>query len=128
MLFRSLDLIRSEKNSKYFDVLGTPNKENAPAIIKSALNEVSKNQNGTNWGQRNNVVITHLANIPQLGEQGLEIGGHPDALNALTSNFGPSWRMIVEMSETPVAYGICLGGQSGHTQSKFDKIVSAVWK
>lgn len=123
-----LNLIRSEKNSKYFDVLGTTKIESASTIIKSALKEVSRNQNGTNWGKRNNVAITHLANIPQLGEQGLEIGGHPDALNALSSNFGPSWRMIVEMGKTPVAYGICLGGQSGNPASAFFDSGTAVWK
>ena len=49
----------------------------------------------------------------------LPIGGNGGIVNATSRNHGPSWRMIVEMSETPKTWAIYPGGQSGNPGSKF---------
>lgn len=125
-----LNMIRTDKQNSFFDILETSDIESAEIIVKAALNEVAENhrQDIENWGQRNTVFINHLTNIPQLGENHLELNGHPDALNAVSINFGPSWRMIVEMDETPVAYGIYPGGQSGNPASPYFNSFTEDWK
>ena len=40
-------------------------------------------------------------------------------MNATTSAHGPSWRMIVHMTDYTEAYGVYPGGQSGNPGSKF---------
>ena len=40
--------------------------------------------------------------------------GDRNVVNATSENHGPSWRMIVEMSKPPKAFGIYPGGQSGN--------------
>jgi penicillin G amidase len=49
----------------------------------------------------------------------LYVGGWSNTLNAITHNHGPSWRMIVHLTETTEAYGIYPGGQSGNPGSRF---------
>ena len=39
----------------------------------------------------------------------LPIGGNSGIVNATSKNHGPSWRMVVEMSNPPTAYGIYYG-------------------
>ena len=49
----------------------------------------------------------------------IPVGGNGDIINATTDTHGPSWRMIVQLTETTEAYGVYPGGQSGNPGSKF---------
>ena len=49
----------------------------------------------------------------------LPVGGGKGAINATTNDHGPSWRMIVHMTDGIEAYGIYPGGQSGNPGSRF---------
>lgn len=112
-----LNLIKNKPDNKFFDISGTEHKESAKMIVIKAykeLQELYQNKETVAWGDTNKVNINHLSNLEALGIQNISTGGHPDALNAISSNWGPSWRMIVEMSSPPKAYGIYAGGQSGN--------------
>jgi penicillin amidase len=61
----------------------------------------------------------HLIEIAAFSYMKITASGHPDAINAASGNWGPSWRMIVELGEKPVAYGIYPGGQSGNAGSLY---------
>lgn len=119
-----LNMIRFEKESKYFDKLNTDKKESAGDIILEAFETTLKNYNNEKWGDLHQVSITHLSKVEGLGMKQKAISGHPDAINAMAGNWGPSWRMIVEMGERPKAYGIYAGGQSGNSGSKhYDEFI-----
>lgn len=113
-----LKMIKYEKSSKYFDKLNTNKKEGLNEIIIEAYNLTLKSFNFEQWGEFHKVNVIHLSKVEALGIYNTSLSGHPDALNAISENFGPSWRMIVEMGKRPKAYGIYVGGQSGNSGSK----------
>jgi penicillin amidase len=118
-----LDLIQKEPANSYFDKQGTSMKENADDIIREAfivaLNDYDKmkREKSIKWSDCNKVNIMHMANLPAFSKMNLPSAGYPDAINAMSSNWGPSWRMIVELGDRPRAYGIYPGGQSGNVGS-----------
>lgn len=123
-----MKLILNEKKSKYFDKLNTNNIETSNDIIIEAFDKTLANFDNQSWGEFNKINITHLSKIEALGFSKIPSSGNPDALNAISENWGPSWRMIVEMSERPKAYGIFVGGQSGNPASpNYDDFIED-WK
>ncbi|MGO4294459.1 penicillin acylase family protein [Chitinophaga sp. RAB17] len=118
-----LNLVEQQPDSHFFDKQGTVKKENASDIITEAFIAAAgeygqlKAQGSIRWGDCNKVNIMHLANLPALSKMGLPSAGHPEAINAISSNWGPSWRMIVQLGDRPQAYGIYPGGQSGNAGS-----------
>ncbi len=120
-----LDLIQNNPGNEYFDIQGTQKNETATDIVTeaflSAFDEYSAkaNQPGDGWGNWNKINIVHIANIPSFSVMNLSSAGNPEAINAMSSNWGPSWRMIVELGNVPRAYGIYPGGQSGNPGSRY---------
>jgi penicillin amidase len=51
--------------------------------------------------------------------KGLKVGGNGNIVNAVTHSHGPSWRMVVQLTETTEAWGVYPGGQSGNPGSRF---------
>ncbi|MBY0482074.1 MAG: penicillin acylase family protein [Chitinophagaceae bacterium] len=71
------------------------------------------------WGTLKDTRVAHLLQLPALSRLHLPIGGGKDCINATTENHGPSWRMIVHLTDEIEAYGVYPGGQSGNPGSKF---------
>ncbi|MCL6524729.1 MAG: penicillin acylase family protein [Thermoflavifilum sp.] len=69
------------------------------------------------WGRFRGTDILHLTRLPAFSHLHLFTPGDAATVNAITSNHGPSWRMIVQLSNPTVAYGIYPGGQSGNPGS-----------
>jgi len=125
-----LDLIEHDPENACFDRQGTPEKENASDIILHAfihaMNEYDKlkDKKNMNWGDLHKVNLMHLTNIGAFSRTNLSSAGNPEAINAMSSNWGPSWRMIVELGERPRAVGVFAGGQSGNPGSPgFDNFI-----
>ena len=120
-----LDLIQKEPTNKYFDKQGTSMIEHADDIIHEAfivaLNDYDKMkaETGVKWGNCNKVNIMHMTNFRALSIMNLPSDGYPEAINAMATTSGPSWRMIVELGDRPKAYGVYPGGQSGNIGSMF---------
>ncbi len=126
-----LDLIQKEPGNKYFDNQSTSARENANDIIQKAFFDALdqynqyKKDGKIKWGDYNKVSLNHMLNIAQFGITGLPSSGCPEAINAMSGSWGPSWRMIVELGGRPKAYGIYPGGQSGNLGSYYyDNFVS----
>lgn len=125
-----LELIKTEPNNPFFDKISTPKKETASDLITATFNEVAKKfhrRKNRVWGDANVVNVNHLTNIPVLGKS-FNASGHPDALNALSDNWGPSLRSIVVMSKNPIGYGITSGGASGNPFSYYYSDDFKKWK
>jgi len=117
-----LNLIKSSGTNKYFDKVSTEKVETAGDIVAETFNDAYKYHQSSgeqNWGQNHRVNFIHLADIDAFGKLDVEIGGHPEALNAISENWGPSLRFIIQMGETIEAYGIIAGGPSGNPGSKY---------
>ena len=72
-----------------------------------------------NWASFKKTSIMHLARIPSFSRTDLPVGGYSQALNAVSENHGPSWRMVVALGDEVKAWGVFPGGQSGNPGSPF---------
>ena len=54
----------------------------------------------------------------------LNVGGGLNVINATKQFHGPSWRMVVQLTDETEAYGIFPGGQSGNPGSiDYDRFI-----
>lgn len=84
-------------------------------------------QNKLQWATFKDTKVEHLLKLPALSRYHLPIGGGQYCINATKQNHGPSWRMIVEMTDTIQAYGVYPGGQNGNPGSKFYDSFVETW-
>lgn len=120
-----LGLIMNDPQHAYFDMQGTMHKEDAREIITKAFVaaaielEQAHKDGKVKWGDFHKVNFVHLTNLPAFSKMELPVAGQQEALNAVSRNWGPSWRMIVELGNRPKAYGIYPGGQSGNPAGQY---------
>jgi len=102
------------------DTIETMNDVVLAAFKKAAtfLDKADKS-GGVAWGKYKDTYINHLLKIPALSRLHLPIGGGDGMINATTANHGPSWRMVVSLTDTIEAYAVYPGGQSGNPGSKY---------
>lgn len=121
-----LDNLLKNNNYRYADNINTPNKietiqDDVREAIKRAsvyLEQLEKDRK-LDWGLVKDTKVSHLLQLPALSRLHIPIGGGRNCVNATTTNHGPSWRMIVHMTDETDAYGVYPGGQSGNPGSKF---------
>jgi penicillin amidase len=89
--------------------------------FKEAIDSIKKLENsvGVEWYKVKNTTIKHLARLTPFSYPEIKIGGWSNVINAATSDHGPSWRMVVQMSSDIEAYGVYPGGQSGNPGSSY---------
>ena len=120
-----LDLLQNDPANVYFDLQGTFLKETAADLVKEAFHVAVSDYRhfewttGVRWSYGNQVNLLHLTKIEAFSRMGLSSSGHPEAINAIRSTWGPSWRMVVQLGERPQAFGIYAGGQSGNMGSPY---------
>lgn len=116
------------KDSNYIfadDIRTKDVKEDMHAIVQNACKQACaalenlEKEGKLNWGKYKDTHIGHLLKIPALSRLHVPIGGGANIINATTSNHGPSWRMIVHLTDKTEAYGVYPGGQSGNPGSKY---------
>ena len=95
----------------------TPKKETLDDILRISLDsaiEASALNSAKTWGIYKATKIEHIAKIPAFSIPVISTSGSKDIINACWKTWGPSWRMVVELTENgPVAYGVYPGGQDG---------------
>lgn len=128
--WRFIELLEKAPTHPFFDRKDTPQRETAADIVTDAFLRMQqffqKNPDKrTTWGKFRPVVVRHLGQIDAFSREVIA-GGHSTALNALSRNHGPSWRMIVEMGDEVRGRGVYPGGQSGNPGSRFyDNLLDA---
>jgi len=125
-------LIIDYPEDEIFDIVDTEENENARKIIVQSFKAIEKEMEEMDieqraWGIHRSLDINHLARIPSFSALDLPLDGHPDALNAIGTTYGPSWRMIVALGENMEAYGVFPGGQSGNPLSRYYKLSLEKW-
>jgi penicillin amidase len=121
-----LEALLKDSAFKYVDNINTPQKEtlydDVTVAFQKASVQLSKEEKaGTlDWAKHKSSRIYHLlrSNLMPFSRE-IPAGGNGDIINATTKTHGPSWRMVVQLSETTEAYGVYPGGQSGNPGSKF---------
>jgi penicillin G amidase len=101
------------------------------AAYKNSVDELTRTYgedfNQWKWGFVNETNLNHLGQFPGLGEYNLFTDGGAESPNAIRGSHGPSWRMIVELGNTPKAYGVYPGGQSGNPGSPHYNEFTDTW-
>lgn len=118
-------LLKDSFNYIFLDNINTAQKETLQEDITIAYKKIipvlekAENENNLVWGKFKNSGIRHLLRIPVLSRLNLISSGGETEINALKDFHGPSWRMVVELTDSTQAYGIYPGGQSGNPGSKY---------
>ncbi len=127
--WRLIDLALNSPDTTAFDLVSTDQKESFDDIVALSLNEAAEEfgkleAEKDSWGAYRTTTIQHLANLPGLSVKLNNTSGHGDALNAISSRNGPSWRMIVELNDPVEAHVVYPGGQSGNPGSRhYDDLI-----
>ncbi len=108
-----LDDIRTNQLESLQDDITKAFKKAVPVLDKASK------ESALPWGTFKKSGIRHLLRIPVLSRLNLFSSGGETEINALKNFHGPSWRMIVELTDSTQAYGIYPGGQSGNPGSKY---------
>jgi penicillin amidase len=94
-------------------------------VLETALDRViadrgEPDSNAWAWGSYRFANINHLLQLPALSRRRIPVQGGPATLwpSSGSGTHGPSWRMVVELSSTPRAWGTYPGGQSGNPLSR----------
>lgn len=111
--FRFTDNIRTTSIESVQDVVTAAFKKAVPVVT------IADSQGTLNWGTYKDVGIRHLLRLTPLSRSHIMTGGGEHIINATKQNHGPSWRMIVELTDKTEAWGIYPGGQSGNPGSKY---------
>ena len=120
-------LLKGLKDSLYefADDITTPQKETLSDVVTEAfikiiplLKEAERNKTFM-WGKYKNSGVNNLLKIPAFSRPNLFSGGGANIINAYKKTNGPSWRMIVQLTDETEAYGVYPGGQSGNPGSKY---------
>jgi len=109
----------------FADNINTPQVETVKDDITNAFKSIipvleKAKQGGTlEWGKFKDGGIVNLLSIPVFSRLHIDAGGGDNIINAFKKDHGPSWRMIVELTDDINAYGVYPGGQSGNPGSKY---------
>jgi penicillin G amidase len=122
----TVNMIEKVGTSKFYDIVGTQSIETLDDIINQSFVQIM-NQDKAVLSKVKNAQILHLTRLPAFSEMDLALGGTKHSLNAMQQSFGPSWRMVVALGDSPEAYGTYPGGQSGNPASPFYKNRIATW-
>jgi penicillin amidase len=120
-----LEALLKDSTFKYIDNVNTDKKETLNDVVTIAFQKASKQlakeeQDGKlEWTKHKSPRIYHLSKKLLAFSRPIPVGGNGDIINATTVSHGPSWRMIVQLSEPTEAYGLYPGGQSGNPGSKY---------
>ncbi|HSU51684.1 MAG TPA: penicillin acylase family protein [Segetibacter sp.] len=120
-----LEALLRDSSYKFVDNINTAKIEKLDEIVlqsfKSACKDlkIADDQRLLAWGKFKDTGVRHLLKLPAFSRLNLLIGGGTNIINATTSDHGPSWRMVVQLTDETEAYGVYPGGQNGNPGSKY---------
>ncbi len=126
--YQTIYLLKHHGDHEFMDILETKDKtETAKDLFLSAfkaaaasLIEIKEKEGDYTWANYKGTYAGHLLQaLPAFSRFDIPIGGDRNIVNATSENHGPSWRMIVEMTDPPTALAVYPGGQSGNPGSKY---------
>ena len=111
--FRFVDNINTVAIETLQDAVTTAFKKAVPVFINA------EKKGFLSWADYKNTGVRHLLRLSPLSRLHIEVGGGVHIINATKQFHGPSWRMVVHLTDETEAYGVFPGGQSGNPGSKF---------
>lgn len=115
----TVTLMQTNPGLSYYDIKSSVEKEQLKDLVSisfdSMMTKISSPEiAGKTWGNYKASAIPHMARIQAFGIPFISTSGGKEIINAHAKTFGPSWRMIVELTpDGPKAFGVYPGGQDG---------------
>ncbi len=110
------------------DRVGTGARETIPDLLAESfsqtvatLNDWKKehDEGEYQWQDYKATSVEHMLKIAPFGTFDVPIGGGRGIVNATSERHGPSWRMVVELSDPVQVWTVYPGGQSGNPGSVY---------
>jgi penicillin G amidase len=120
-----IESIHKDSTYKFIDDIGTPEKESLDGVLVRSLRKATtrlkalEKEGKLEWGKYKDTRVNHLLRQTAFSRLHLPIGGGAGIINATKEDHGPSWRMVVELTDDVEAWGVYPGGQSGNPGSKY---------
>ncbi len=122
-----VEALLKDTSYEFVDDITTTKKETLSEEVTKAFQKAeplwaeAQRKNKLEWGKFRTGGFYHLLKIPAFSRTDVYAGGGKHVINAYTKEnaHGPSWRMIVELTDTIHAYGVYPGGQSGNPGSQW---------
>jgi penicillin amidase len=118
-------LLRDSTDYSFIDNVSTTAQEDLSSNLVNAFKKAypalkkANDEKRLEWAAFKNTGVRHLLRIAALSRLGLNIGGGDHIINATKQYHGPSWRVVVHLTDEIEAYGVYPGGQSGNPGSKY---------
>jgi penicillin amidase len=128
-------LLRTDTANGVFNIRSTPKAETAVDVIAMALEETARivydrsasGREVTTWGAGREVRLRHATRGISPFDEVLHIGGEEHCVNAMQSDHGPAWRIVVSLEDKVKAWAVYPGGQSGNPGSRHYDDFAAKW-
>jgi len=123
--YTMVEALLKDSAYSFIDNKNTSNLETTPDVVMAALKKAvpvllkAEADNKLEWSKYKDAGVRHLLRLPALSRYHLVVGGGRNIINATKDFHGPSWRMIVQLTDKIEAYGVYPGGQSGNPGSKY---------
>jgi len=125
--FSMLEGLLKDSGYLFIDNIHTDKKESLQEDVTLALKKAAvalkklEEEGKLEWGKYKNTTVYHLLreSVMPFARTGLPIGGGVNIINATQHDHGPSWRMVVHLTEETEAYAVYPGGQSGNPGSPY---------
>jgi penicillin amidase len=120
-----LEALLKDSAYKFVDNINTPNVETLEDLVTAAFKQTvpdlmqAETDDRLKWGDYKDTWARHLLRLGPLSRTHLPIGGGTNCINAAKQFHGPSWRMVVHLTDKTEAYGVYPGGQSGNPGSPY---------
>lgn len=122
-----VEALLRDSTFEYIDNINTPQVETIADVIAAAFQQTAATAdslaaiNKLSWGLYKNTSIYHLLKnqVAPFARTGLMIGGGKHVINATQHDHGPSWRMVVHLTNNTEAFVVYPGGQSGNPGSPY---------
>ncbi len=120
-----LEALLKDSAYKFIDNINTPNVETLEDVVTAAFKQTvpdlmqAETDARLKWGDYKDTWARHLLRLGPLSRTHLPIGGGTNCINAAKQFHGPSWRMVVHLTDKTEAYGVYPGGQSGNPGSPY---------
>jgi len=122
-----IEALLKDSAFRFIDNINTQEKETLDQLVTDALKKATlylmdlEHLGTLQWAKHKNTTIYHLLRtaVMPFARSGISIGGGGNIVNAVTHSHGPSWKMVVHLTDKTEAYGVYPGGQSGNPGSKY---------
>jgi penicillin amidase len=120
-----IEALKRDTLFPFIDDINTPEKEDLTTLVTRSflklVPQLSKleSEGKLPWSKYKDSGVRHLLRLEALSNFHLRTGGGRHIINASKQYNGPSWKMVVHLTDEVEAYGIYPGGQSGNPGSRF---------